>query len=721
MELKYSALLSPIKIGNMVLRNRMLSSASTPHFLQGTEKEPTEKVISHFAGRAKNGAALVTINHLFEKGMPGMGGRVLENTPAHFNLFDMTDANAQDYLCKMLDAIHFYGSKTCAYIMGTAYMGPGMGMGMGAAMAGPGGPGEGLGGPGEGPGGPGEGPGKGPGAGGDMPPMPGEDTTPQSKDFGIQDDTLHAQNDGGPQQSVSSLTKEYLQAMIEDYAQQCKDFKAMGFDMVSIYACYRNNPMAKLLSPLTNDRTDEYGAQSLENRARYLVEMFTALRKAVGKGFPLEVVISVDEEEFGGYTKDEVVQLAKMMEGICDIFHLRSGDMDPQHPLGFTSTEEKPAPYIDAMSYVCKEIKKQGINMFVAASAGFQDPEIANNLIADGGADMVYMARSWINNCEDYGKKVYEGRKEDIVPCIRCNKCHVPNGNDLFRTVCSVNPVIGMEDRMIRMIKPAEAKRKVAVVGGGPAGMEFARVCAQRGHDVTLYEQSSELGGMLKHSKLPSFKWPLRQFMEYMIREMDKWGVNVKLNTKATKEMLAAENYQVLALALGAEPSSLPLPGKDGDNVQYAATIYGHEDTLGKNVTIIGGGEIGVETGLYLAELGHLVTVLEMQHDLILDAPHAHYRNMVVNYWKKTANFAYRAGVTCTSIEADGVCYNDPEGNPQKIAADSVLLAIGMKSKQDEAMELASAAPYSVVIGDCDKPGNVQKCMRAAFGTASQI
>ena len=110
-----------------------------------------------------------------------------------------------------------------------------------------------------------------------MPPMPGEDTSPQSKDFGVQTDTLHAQNDGGPQQAVSSLTKEYLQAMIEDYAQQCKDFKALGFDMVSIYACYRNNPMAKLLSPLTNDRTDEYGCQSLENRARYLVEMFTAL------------------------------------------------------------------------------------------------------------------------------------------------------------------------------------------------------------------------------------------------------------------------------------------------------------------------------------------------------------------------------------------------------------------------------------------------------------
>jgi pyruvate/2-oxoglutarate dehydrogenase complex dihydrolipoamide dehydrogenase (E3) component len=278
-----------------------------------------------------------------------------------------------------------------------------------------------------------------------------------------------------------------------------------------------------------------------------------------------------------------------------------------------------------------------------------------------------------------------------------------------------------MEDRISTMIRPVTAKRKVAVVGGGPAGMEFARVAAQRGHDVTLYEASGELGGMLKHAKYPSFKWPLRQFMEYMIAEMDKLGVNVKLNTKATRDMLAAENYDVLALALGAEPSSLPLPGKDGANVSYAANIYGHEDTLGKNVTIIGGGEIGVETGLYLAELGHLVTVLEMQYDLILDAPHAHYRNMVVNYWRHCENFAYQAGVTCTAIDPDGVRYLDPNGKECKQQADNVLLAIGMKSLSDEAMELSSAAPYSVVIGDCDKPGNVQKCMRSAFGVASQI
>lgn len=716
MSLKYQALLSPVQVGNIILKNRMLSSASTPHFLQGTQKYPTEKVISHFTNRARNGAAVVTINHLHEQSMPIMG-RAIDVPPCHFNLFDIDDPTAQNYFCKLIDGIHFYSSKACGYIMGPAYLpmnGIGMGNPAGPEPGGPGAPDDGPGGPG-GPGAPGE-------PGGDAPAAPPmmDDNSPKSKDFGPapgRDKT--AQDDGMPAAPVSSLSKEYLQAYIEDYVTQCKDLKTLGFDMVSIYGCYRNSPMAQMLSPLTNDRTDEYGCQSLENRARFTVELFTALRKALGKDYPIELVLSVSEPE-GGYTVEETIQVAAMLEGLVDILHLRSGEMDPQHPLGFTSTEAEPAPYLKEMGQVCKAVHAAGQKMLVAASAGFQDPDIANAAVENGEADLIYMARSWINN-PDYGTKVYEGRKEDIVPCIRCNKCHVPNGRDTFRTVCSVNPIVGLEDQISDMIAPSPKARKVAVVGGGPAGMEYARVAAQRGHDVTLYEKSGELGGMLKHAKYPSFKWPLRQFMEFMIRQMDVEGVKVHLNTEATKDLLAAENYDVVAIALGAVPTAPPLPGIDGANVSYAANIYGHEDSLGKNICIIGGGEIGVETGLYLAEEGRLVMVLEMQPDLIMDAPHAHYRNMVLNYWRHTENFAYRGGVTCTAIDPDGVRYLDPDGNEQKYVCDNVLLAIGMRSLTEEAMALTGAAPYSVVIGDNDRPGNVQKCMRSAFGAASMI
>lgn len=725
--MKYEALLSPLRVGPMILRNRMLSSASTPHFIQGTEQEPTDRIITHFANRAMNGASVVTINHIHDGGtgnMPMMH-RTIDTMPNHFNLFEMDDATAQNQFCKLIDAIHFGGAKACGYIMGTAYFhrpGTEPMPGMPGADDGPGGPPDMPGAPG-GPGGPPDGPGMPPpGAPGekkDNKPAggpPGMVMGPQHKDFGPP--TEPEQVMSMPIAPVETMDHEYLKNIIDDYVIQAGDLKALGFDIVSIYCCYRNSVMAQLLSPLTNKRTDEYGPQSIENRVRFLKEMFTALRKAVGKGTVLECCLSVCED--GGYTVEDTIEFAKHLDGLVDILHLRSGSMDPQHPLGYTSTEDKPAPFVEEMGRVCKAVHEAGLNMVVAASAGFQDPKIANAVVAEGKADLIYMARSWINN-PDYGQKVYEGRGEDIVPCIRCNKCHTPNGRDKFRSMCSVNPIIGLEDHIEAFVKPSPKARTVAVVGGGPAGLEFARIAAQRGHDVTLYEKSDSLGGMLKHADYPSFKWPLKQFKNYMAAQMEKEGVKLLLNTEATPEILKNEGYEVAALALGAEPSAPPIPGKDGKNVSYAATIYGNEDSLGENIVVIGGGEIGVETALYLCEKGKKVMVLEQLDQLIDDAPTAHYRSMVANYWRTRENFAYQCGVTCTAIDEGGVHYTDPDGNPCYYKADNVLLAIGMQSKTAEAEKLMHAVPYTVIIGDCDTAGNVQKAMRSAYAAATRF
>ena len=716
MKNRYATLTSPIRVGNTILRNRMLSSASTPHFIQGTEKEPTEKIITHFANRAMNGAAVVTINHIHDGGQnfPPMH-RTIETTPNHFNLFEMDDATAQNQFCKLVDAIHFGGAKACGYIMGTAWFHrPGSEMGGPGGNEGPGAPGApGAGGPPGAPGSGGDDKPAGPPAGG----PPGMAQGPQHKDFGPPSEPEQIMS--MPQAPVETLDHEYLNNIIKDYAQQAADLKALGFDMVSVYCCYRNSTMAQLLSPITNRRTDEYGPQSIENRVRFLKEMFTELRKTVGRDTLLECCLSVCEPD-GGYTVEDTIAFAKELEGVCDILHLRSGQMDPQHPLGWTSTEDKPAPYIEEMGQVCKAVHEAGLNMVVAASAGFQDPAIADMAVAEGKADLIYMARSWINN-PDYGKKVYEGRGEDIVPCIRCNKCHTPNGKDKFRSMCSVNPIIGMEDHIEAFVKPSEQHLKMAVVGGGPAGMEFARIAAQRGHAVTLYEKADRLGGMLNHADYPSFKWPLRQFKDFMVRQMEKEGVKVLLNTEATAEMIAAEGYDVLALALGAKPSAPPIPGKDGANVGYAAEVYGKEDNLGETIALVGGGEIGVETALYLCETGRKVMVFEQLDQLIDDAPTAHYRSMVVNYWRNVPNFAYRCGVTVTEIDAAGVHYTDPDGKPCFFAADHVLLAIGMQPRTDEAAELMNAAPRCVVLGDCDRAGNVQKAMRSAYAAATRF
>ena len=689
MSQKYSALLSPLRVRGVVLRNRMLSTASTPHFLQGCEKHPGEKVITHFANRARNGAAAIAINHFHQDNIP-FPGRAIDNPPGHFNLFDLSDYTAQNYMCQLLDAIHFYGSKATAYLMSD----PGWMYPDGKVPPMP----DGM----------------------PLPPMPG--MGPREPESTETDRARSAEDDSPPMAPVSSITREMMENYCRNAAQEASDLKRLGFDIISMHSCYRHSPHARFLSPLTNDRTDEYGPQSVESRSRFILDIYRAIRKAVGDDTPLEIVISVDEAEIGGYTVEDTIEFCRLANGIIDIIHLRAGEMDPQHPLGFTSTEEMPTPYLDRMGLVTKAVHEMGLDMVVVASAGFQDPAWANQAVLEGKADLIGMARSWINNV-DYGKKVLEGRGEDIVPCIRCNKCHVPNGKDMWRSVCSVNPRLGLEDKLERMYdaKP-EKSLKCAVIGGGPAGMEFARVAAERGHKVTLYEASDRLGGQLKHADYPSFKWPLRQFKDFMVAQMDKLDVDVRLNTHATKQLLEGQGYDVIVVAVGSVPKKLTVPGAEGDNIHYAAEIYGAmEDRLSDEIVMIGGGEIGVETALYLCELGKRVTVLARRNELIPDAPHAHYKNMVHNYWRNQPNFRFKCGVTIDSIDPDGVNYTDWKGEKHKIACGSVLVSIGAQALTEKAMEFAGIAERMFVIGDCDSAGNVQRAMRSAFGIAVSL
>ena len=672
---RYDALLSPIRVGDIFLKNRMMSSASTPHFLQGRELWPTEKIIGHFANRARSGAAAITINHLHVDAMK-MPGRTIDNPPAHFNMYELDDATCQNYMCQLIDAIHCYGSKVTGYIMGPVdkKLGP------------------------------------------ELPPMPigGQFAPPPPPP----DKPHNAEDDGPPAVDINKIDRAWMDAFIADYVMQAKDLKALGFDIVSIYACYRNQPMSRMFSPITNFRTDEYGG-SLENRARFTIELLTALRKALGKGFPIELVFSVCEPE-GGYTTDDCIEFAKLCDGLVDILHLRGGEMDPQHCLGFTSPEDVPEPYLEEMGKVTKGVHAAGLNMVVGVSSGMFDIQNADNAVRDGKADLVYMARSWVSN-PNYGQLVYEGRGEDIVPCVRCNKCHVPSGREMFRTMCTVNPTLGMEDRLPHMYAESVPSRKVAVVGGGPAGMEFAKIAAERGHSVTLYEASDALGGLLRHADYATFKWPLRRFKDYLANQMDKLGVTVKLNTRATKEMLLAEGYDMVAVAVGAHPIAPPFPGKDLPNVFYGMHIYGEQDKLGDTVAVIGGGEIGVETALWLCEIGKECIVMEMLPELIADAPHAHYKNMVHNYWLREPRFHSLTGVRCTEICPDGVKYIDKDGVEKKVMADSVLLCAGAASNCDAAQEFIGSAPQMAFIGDVNKFGNVQKAVREGFAAAMNI
>ncbi|MBP2653583.1 MAG: FAD-dependent oxidoreductase [Firmicutes bacterium] len=428
----------------------------------------------------------------------------------------------------------------------------------------------------------------------------------------------------------------------------------------------------------------------------------------------VEVIMSVEEPE-GGYSLEDTVAFAKLAEGYIDILHLRAADGDLSHPTGF-NLRPNTTPYI----HYTEAVKASGVKMVVETAGGYLDLAQCEKVIASGHTDLIAMARSWISN-PDFGTKAYQGKGEDVVPCIKCNKCHVDKLYGPYLSVCSVNPLIGLEHKIYDMIPLKTESKKIAVIGGGPSGMEAALVAAERGHKVTLYEKSNTLGGQLKHADYASFKWPLRDFKNYLVRQVNKVNIDVQLGIEATPEMICTENYDAVFTAMGSTPIIPKISGVAGKNVIFAENVFGNEAALDENVVVIGGGEIGVETGMHLAETGHKVVVLELQDKLAADATAIHYREMFEAAWQKLKKFSYILNARCTEISDSEVKYVNAEGIEHKIEAGSVVLAVDTRAKQAEALKYYGTANQFFMVGDCQTAANVQQCMRSAFAAASRL
>ncbi len=665
---RYPNLLRPLQVGNVYLKNRMVSTNALPHYLQGPESFPAEGVIQHVASCARNGAAIVSFGDWADPHQR----TAIDPSSRRMPMFDLTDPSVHNYISQMADAVHFYGSKFCVCLM---EFGP-----------------RGLG----------------------VKDKPAIDTT---KDIDLTD--MDALQDMLPQLfaedfgEIKAMTAEQIRDFEEQVAQKALFYKKLGFDMCDLHMAYRLPIFAQFLSPLVNNRTDEYGG-SLANRARFPLETCRRIKEVCGQDFLIEIEIS-GEEKAGGMTLDEVIEFAHMADGLIDIFQIRAWNDTDSHPTGFNSMEGVPV----TLRY-CEAMKKAKVPVLVEPVGGYQDPDLNEKFLAEGKCDLIGMARAFI--CEpNYFEKIYEGRPEDITPCIRCNKCHVPYIDGPWHNVCSVNPTMGQLHRMKALVPAAGKKRRVAIVGGGVSGMEAAIVAAQRGHTVTLFEKSDCLGGQMLYSDHASFKWPIRNFKAWQMCQLEKLGVDVRLNTAATPEGIRAEGFEVVLAAVGSKPNIPPIPGVDGAKVHAPLSVYGNHERLGQCVVVVGGSESGAETGLYLAMNGHKVTVLTRQKVLAPEAAQVHYVEMLHNACKAEPNFSHITQATTTRIEPDGVVYADAEGKEHKLFCDDVVLSAGVKPCVDEALAFYGSAERFYLIGDCEKTGSIQSCVRSAFATACQI
>jgi NADPH-dependent 2,4-dienoyl-CoA reductase/sulfur reductase-like enzyme len=460
------------------------------------------------------------------------------------------------------------------------------------------------------------------------------------------------------------------------------------------------------LSPKLNQRTDEFGG-SLENRTRIVVEMITQIKRLTGSDFPVCVRISADDYMEGGIGLAESPQMAKIFESAgADVISVSAGSHETQHLSNDTMRMEEDfkRPLFEAI--------KSAVKVPIIVAGGYRNPEKAEKIVADGIADFLGMARSFLADAK-WAQKAAEGRSEDIRRCVSCGEClYRLGGKFTYPQGCSVNAVFSREGSWAE-IKPAEIKKKVMIVGGGPAGMEAARVASLRGHDVTLYEKKGELGGQLVLAASPTGKERLIWIREYLATQLEKQQVKVKLGSTMTMEIIASENPDEIIVATGAEPK-IPdfVDVNDARLVSAWDILSGETERTNQKVVIVGGSMMGCETAEFLAERGNEVSVIKMRPgaDMAVDCEPTNRQGLLEALDANKVNLL--SDYKIENFTSDGAkIVKRGTGDELTLAADTIVLALGSSPQRQLAEALEKAGRRFHPIGDCENPHNIRQAI----------
>jgi 2-enoate reductase len=510
-----------------------------------------------------------------------------------------------------------------------------------------------------------------------------------------------------PSVRAREISTEEVERLTQAFEPAAERLRNAEIDAVELHA-HEGYLFDQFMTALWNNRTDKYGG-NLEGRLRFPLEVVKAIKRGAGDDFPVIFRFGLTHYLVGGREIKEGLEIARRLEEAgVDALDVDAGCYETWYWAHPPTT--MPMGCMADLAGMTKEVVK----IPVMAVGKLGEPELAERVLQEGKADFIMLGRPLLAD-PDWPNKVRERRVEDIRPCIGDHEC-------LKREVlgkyicCTVNAAAGMERHLA--IEPAENKKSLLVIGGGPGGMEAARVAALRGHKVTLWEKREALGGNLMLASIPNFKQEYKRLTNYLSTQIKKLGVAIQLKKEATLSQVEDMKPDVVLFAAGSRPVIPKIPGIEKDKVITAIDLLSSKREVGESVVVLGGGFIGCETALYLAQKGKKVTILEILHEVVSDmyvANRMHLLKLLDNAGVKILN-----GTSPQEITNEGIVIGDMEGNNKMVPADSVVLTVGM-TPENELLTALNKVSQVYAIGDCVEPRKVRDAIWEGFRIARLI
>lgn len=510
-------------------------------------------------------------------------------------------------------------------------------------------------------------------------------------------------------ETPEAITKEEIYRLIECYGDAALRAKKAGADAVEIH-CAHGYLVSTFISARTNKRVDEFGG-SFENRMRLPKLIIENIRKKVGNSLAIICRINATDDVEGGQTAQDAAAVASYLEKECGVDGLHLSRAVHLHD------ECMWAPSLIHGGFSADYVTeiKRAVSIPVITVGRYTEPQFAELMVAEGRADLVAFGRQSIADPE-MPNKAKEGRLDLMNPCIGCLQGCVPNMFKGEPITCLVNPLAGREADF----KPAETKKNVMVIGGGPGGLYAAFTAAQRGHAVTLYEKGDILGGNMRLAAYPPGKGDITNMVRSYIAKCEEYGVKTVMHTEVTPAMVAEKKPDAVIVATGSNPLVLPIPGINDTGVIHAGDLLDGKASVGKKVLVVGGGMVGCEVADFLGELGHEVTVIELRDQLGPDVIPEHRKFLMKDF--DTYKVQGVTGAKVAQFFTDGVSYTLADGTEGRLEGfDNVVLAMGYRNNDTISEEIKKIVAETYVIGDAVKARKALDATAEGLNAALQI